>query len=220
MQFWYMELVICAATPFEYAPFKLLYKQFLPKHKISFLHHGIGPAISSALISQQMVKKPKALFIQIGIAGHYKATIGLAKAYLIASDFFGDQGLITPKKRQNLTELGLGNWQPKKLENKDLFINPDITYFKNLTKLPIAKGCTISNITTNASHINYFNQQAIQLETMEGACLHVNGLIHNCKYIQIRGSSNHVGDRNKKNWQINKAIEASNQALIKLINVL
>jgi futalosine hydrolase len=37
-------------------------------------------------------------------------------------------------------------------------------------------------------------------------------------FLQLRGISNYVGERNKANWKIRESIDALNQQLIKMIN--
>jgi futalosine hydrolase len=52
---------------------------------------------------------------------------------------------------------------------------------------------------------------------MEGAGLHYTCRMLQIPFLQLRGISNLVGERNKENWKISLAIEQVNQSLIRLL---
>ncbi|NBO57344.1 MAG: hypothetical protein EBU73_00185 [Chitinophagia bacterium] len=52
------------------------------------------------------------------------------------------------------------------------------------------------------------NQFNPVLESMEGAAFHYCCIMKNIPFIQIRGVSNYVGERNKSKWQIEASLEA------------
>jgi futalosine hydrolase len=56
------------------------------------------------------------------------------------------------------------------------------------------------------------------IESMEGAAFHYVCLQEEIPFIQLRGISNLVGDRNKNRWQIPTAMETVRFALFKLIS--
>jgi futalosine hydrolase len=56
------------------------------------------------------------------------------------------------------------------------------------------------------------------VESMEGAAFHYVCLMEKIPFLQLRGISNYVGERNKANWKIRESIDALNQQLIKMIN--
>jgi futalosine hydrolase len=51
------------------------------------------------------------------------------------------------------------------------------------------------------------------VESMEGAALHYVCIQKNIPFLQIRGISNQVGERDKSKWQFKEAIQSSNQLL-------
>jgi futalosine hydrolase len=55
---------------------------------------------------------------------------------------------------------------------------------------------------------------------MEGAAFHYIGIMKSIPFIQIRGISNFVGERNKKNWKIDEAILAYTKAYNSLLQQL
>jgi len=55
-------------------------------------------------------------------------------------------------------------------------------------------------------------------ESMEGAALHYVCLMENVPFVQIRGISNYIGERNKQKWDMMNSIVNLNETLIKIIN--
>ena len=92
------------------------------------------------------------------------------------------------------------------------------------TGLTIVDGVTINEITTSAERINFYKEQLkANVETMEGAALHYVCLCEKIPFLQIRGVSNYVGERNKNKWTLREAIANLNielqTILIKLFSM-
>jgi futalosine hydrolase len=58
----------------------------------------------------------------------------------------------------------------------------------------------------------------VQVETMEGAALHYVALQLNIPFLQVRSLSNFAGERDKKRWRMEEAIENLNKELERLLN--
>jgi futalosine hydrolase len=52
---------------------------------------------------------------------------------------------------------------------------------------------------------------------MEGAAFHYTCLQANIPFLQLRAVSNEIGERNKRNWSMQEAIENLNQKLLEII---
>jgi len=52
---------------------------------------------------------------------------------------------------------------------------------------------------------------------MEGAALHYVCLMEKIPFVQIRGISNYIAERNKKNWNMKESISNLNNELIRLL---
>lgn len=215
-----MQIVICAATQIELLPLMQLTNNAKLKHEIVFLVHGIGCAISSALISKAMLQYNAAFFIQIGIAGSFSTNIQLAEVFIIQNDFLGNQGVWENNKWLTLNNLQLTNKQPEPFNKSINFFNKDAIKYAEMLKLQYKNAVTVSEITTQQIVINNYTLADVSLETMEGAALHLNAILHNKNYVQLRGVSNFIGERNKANWKINEAITQVNNAAWQLLNML
>jgi futalosine hydrolase len=55
------------------------------------------------------------------------------------------------------------------------------------------------------------------IESMEGAALHFVCLQEGIPFLQIRGISNFVGERNKAKWDLKSAIENSNRVALQIL---
>ena len=58
------------------------------------------------------------------------------------------------------------------------------------------------------------------IESMEGAAFHYVCLQQKINFLQIRGVSNVVGERNKANWKIKTAIKNMSKEALKIIKTL
>ena len=91
---------------------------------------------------------------------------------------------------------------------------------KNL-ELKYVKGITVNSITDEANKVFLFKEKyKAEIESMEGAALHFVCLQEQISFLQIRGISNFVGERDKSKWQLKAAIENSNHAALQIIKSL
>jgi futalosine hydrolase len=89
------------------------------------------------------------------------------------------------------------------------------------TNLPQVNAITVNQIITNKALLQKIaTKYKPTIESMEGAALHYVCIQHNVPFVQIRGISNYVGERNKSKWKIKEAIRNSNQVLIYLFESL
>jgi futalosine hydrolase len=84
--------------------------------------------------------------------------------------------------------------------------------------LPAVTALTVNEITTRkeriAQLINLYNPT---IESMEGAALHYVCNDLNIPYLQIRGLSNYIGERDKSKWKIKEAVENANKILVEIV---
>ena len=88
-------------------------------------------------------------------------------------------------------------------------------------KLPAVVAVTVNEITTQKKR----KEQIIQhynpiLESMEGAALHYVCRTMDIPFLQLRATSNYIGERNKTKWLLKESIEILNESLVQLINKL
>ena len=151
------------------------------------------------------------MVLQCGVAGSFNDQISLGTSVIVEKDCFADLGANEKTGFQSLQDLGLmkndvfpynNNWLIN--EHRD---------FKTI-ELPKITGITVNLLSEDLHWIatlkKYYQPD---IETMEGAALHLVCLMEGVQFLQIRGISNLVGDRNKSNWKMKEAIESSNEQL-------
>lgn len=214
------KIAIIAATKQEIVPLqKILKKQnVLFKHiEFYFFYTGVGAMIATFKLTQLLSKKNFNAVFQVGIGGSFTKEIELGKAVIINKEYMADVGVLDNKIWNDFFDLGFANnnkipFTKKAIENK---------YQKKLKKFShqFATGITVNTITTNPNIKKQFIQKyTAQIESMEGAALHYVCSQFKTPFVQIRGVSNVVGERNKKNWKIQEAIESSNTLALEVIS--
>ena len=201
-----MLILIVAATEMEVTPFM---KEF-PNAEI--LITGVGTFNTVYELIKKIHSKAYDLIIQLGIAGSYKAQLNLGEAYLVKEDCFADLGVFEKGNFQTIFEMGFSNQNDFPFVNGKLE-NPYIQSFD--IKVYEAKGATVNLLTDDSAYCDVLIEKyKADLESMEGAAFHYVCLKEKQVFLQIRGVSNLVGDRNKSHWKIHEAIRASNQIVI------
>jgi len=214
-----MQVVITSATQGEVS----IAKQQLNERfggedspaKILFHTSGVGLLASAVSLTQLALQQP-ALVIQAGIAGCFDDTAKLGQVYVIGEEALADTGVEEHGVWKDMFDLNLEQadntpFSNRKLPNRWLPNN-------NLTGLPVVSAVTINEITTSPKR----RQQIIDkyspfTESMEGAALHYACGMHNIPFIQIRATSNYIGERDKTKWLMKDAIINLNKALIEYI---
>jgi len=212
-----MNCLLAAATVSEITPFLNYYRNGNNKQDIDILITGIGlTAATYALIKQIGIKKP-GLVIQAGIAGCFDKNIALGSVVVIKQDTIADQTVMENKQLTTMFELGLTKLNQAPF-SKGWLINPHRELIKK-TKLKPLKGVSVNHITTGKQMIRlYQNKFNASVESMEGSALHYTCLMEKIPFLQIRGISNYVGERNKKKWKMKDAINNLNAVLVRIID--
>jgi futalosine hydrolase len=204
-----MDFVVCAATEMELSIFKNTYAAKLAHAGITYAIHGIGSMVAATYITNYVQQYPKHFFIQIGIAGAIDNALALGTVIAVATEQEGNLGVIEEGGFKNLSGLQLAHYQPDVFSQRLIYNNESITTLQTyLSKTtPIVNGVTVQEITTNTKTLERFVNAPIHIETMEGAAMHYAGNLFEVPYLQLRGISNYVMERNKKLWNIPLAIE-------------
>jgi len=211
--FAFMKILIVSATEMEVAIAK---EQLNASPNISFHITGVGMlAAAVSLTKLVFIHKPD-LIIQVGIAGCFDTSIDLGKVVLVKDEILGDTGVEENGEWKDLfqTKFIAPNDAPftnGRLNNKHLS-----EY--NKLQLPEVTSITVNEITTRKERIaqlkSLYNPT---IESMEGAALHYIGNDLNIPYLQIRGLSNYIGERDKSKWLIKEAVENANRVLIETV---
>lgn len=213
-----MKILLTAATGFEIEATYAQLKNSRTENVTDVLISGIGVASTMFYLTKKLLQTTYDLVIQAGIGGAFFNELHLGEVVLISADTFADSGIEERGSFTNLFAYGLAD--------KDAFpyrdgwlVNDHIR--RALSPAKTVKGITVNKITDNEMQIA--QQRAMYnaaVESMEGAALHYVCLQLHIPFLQIRSISNRVGERDKSNWEMKKAIKNLNTELLNNLSTL
>lgn len=216
-----MNCLLVAATAKEIAPFLGHYRQnklLREDVSIDVLITGIGLTASAYTLTKQLQLKRPDLIIQAGVAGCFDKNIPLGAVVAIKQDAIADQGVIELNNLKTLFDLKLVPHNQFPFSKGWLVNTSDIL---KKTKLKKVKGISVNQATTSKPVIKLYRHHFQPVaESMEGAALHYVCLMENIPFLQVRSVSNYIGERNKKKWEMKKAISNLNDELMRLTESL
>jgi len=207
-----MSILIIAATKLEIQPFLDLHPD------AEYLITGVGAAITVFQLMNRIEKNKYSFILQVGLAGTYRDDMKLGESLIVESDCFADLAVWENKKIISVYELGLTNPNEAPFE-KGWLINHNVSFHSTQAKK--VKGVTVNLLTDDLNYINEMKlKYNVAIESMEGAALHYVCIQKNIPFLQIRGISNQVGERDKSKWHFKEAIQSSNQLLYDIYSSL
>ena len=219
-----MKIALVAATWHEIAPLQdyLSERLYLKNHhQFSLWVTGVGLVNTTYNLSKKIALEKPDLAIQAGIAGSFQPLIhSPGNVVVVKEEIMGDLGV--QEKNETWTDIF-----DLKLADPNLFpfkskrlVNPHNQLMQKLN-LPLVTGVSVNEISTNPKRIHQLiDHYAPAIESMEGAAFHYVCLDEGIPFIQLRSISNRIGERDKSQWQLHKAIENLQNTLITLINKL
>ena len=213
-----MKVLITAATSMELTS---LQKQISsnPKVTIQYAVTGIG-AVSTVYHLMELLKKDKyELMIQVGIAGSFDQQLPLGTAVTIQKEWIAEMGVVENQLYKDIFQLNLADPNEAPYTSGAL-IN---LHQELISKSGLSNATAVTNnlISTDENTISrYKTIYKASVESMEGAAFQYVGIMQSIPFLQIRGISNYVGERNKQNWKIKEALQTTTEACQHLLNQL
>lgn len=213
-----MQVLVVAATSGEITPaMNFFHGKGTDTFQVEFHCTGVGLTAATFEITRLALTQSPDLIIQAGIAGSFTHPPTQGEVVMIATEETGDMGVWENGSWKNMTELALLPSDSPPYET-GLLPNPYLAAFSFLG-LSQATGISVNQITTDQKMLEELQKKhpTPLIESMEGAALHYACRMLQIPFLQLRGISNLVGERNKSNWNISLAIEQVNQTLIQLL---
>lgn len=211
-----MKIVIAAATEMELRPFIHLMGI---KNGVSIEGWitGVGSISTTHFLTENISNLYQSLVIQVGIAGCFKNTIEIGSAVVVEDELINDMGVFEKDGYMDIFSLGLLDENSTPFQHGVLH-NPNAILLQDFG-LKFVRSIGVNEISTNPKKIKLFKEHyKAEIESMEGSAFHYVCLMRNIPFIQIRGISNIVGERNKSKWKIKDAIDAIMPPILKLIS--
>ncbi len=178
---------------------------------------GVGLLASTYAIMQLIARLKPDLIIQVGIAGSFNPTLVLGTAVTVRQEILADMGVYETDGYHDIFELGLAEENMPPFEQGAIVNRYD--HLIEAASLHAVSAVSVNEISTSAEKIKLFAEKyKADIESMEGAALHYVCALQQIPFIQIRGISNLVGERDKTKWKIPESLLAATNACINLIN--
>lgn len=213
-----MRLLIVCATSGEFPLLDTTWKITLgtasevlagayPNLSLSLLVTGAGMVPTTYFLSKELLANRYDLVINIGIAGCFHSEIKPGTVFQVVEDCFAWWGSEDANSFQPIFNLGLLDPNSFPFTNGTL-LNTLMTSGKVINRLRTAKSITVNTVHGKETSIKKaINQYAPDLETMEGAAFFYVCMMQKTACIQLRSVSNLVERRNKKAWDIPRALK-------------
>ena len=208
-----MKLLIVTATESEIKLFKDSCSDLQQKHTMSFLHTGVGMAVTAYALTKEITKHNYDLVINAGIAGSFFRGIKVGEVVMVQNELFAELGAEDDTAFIKFSEMNLPG--PYAFKNAKVVSG---AYYSSLKKV---KAATVNKVNGNEENISAFIKlHATEIESMEGASVAMVCEAEQIPYVQIRIISNYVTKRNRDAWDIPNAIKNLNEGVRKLISEL
>ena len=189
--------------------------------RCTLLHTGIGSVNAAHALTCQLEGQLPNLVIQFGIGGAYVPTgLPVRSVVLATEEIYGDVGVITPEGWKPADEIGIPLVHSKPpLFNRFPLDSQLVSTAAEICGARCGGFVTVSQCSGvqavgDALHAR-FNALC---ESMEGAAAAHICTLYNVPFLEIRGISNLVEDRQPARWDIPGAADAAQSALTKIIS--
>lgn len=214
------------AIPVETDAPRKLWKAFSPSALIYLAVTGIGK-VNAAIVSTLLIERfsPR-LLINTGCAGAYRGS-GLLVGYLAVAtaEVYGDEGVLTLNGWHSLELIGIPSVERKGNRYSNEFplsmqAAGKAFQFASSLGLPVRRGkfitvSTCSGTTHRGDEL--YNRFGGICENMEGAAVAHVSLLYDTPFLEVRGISNMVEDRDISKWDIPLSVEMVQRFIFKCI---
>ena len=189
--------------------------------RCTLLHTGIGSVNAAHALTCQLEGQLPDLVIQFGIGGAYVPTgLPIQSVVLATEEIYGDVGVVTPNGWKPADEIGIPlvhgdppHFNRFPLDSRLVATAAEICGAQCGPFVTVSQ-CSGVQAVGDALHAR-FNALC---ESMEGAAAAHICTLYNVPFLEVRGISNLVEDRDPTRWDIPGAADAAQSAVIKIIN--
>jgi futalosine hydrolase len=189
--------------------------------QVHLAHLGIGKVNTAAGLALAIEKLNPTAVVQFGIGGAYINSFASIGMVMVGThDVHIDSGVRTSEGWQGMAQVGF----PLLIKNEETYHNifpTDKTLtqlFVDALGLPTGIFATSETITGTFDESTAIQEQFdVSIESMEGAAAAQVCLAMNVPFAEVRGVSNIVGERDKRNWDIPKAVKRVNETVLQTL---
>ena len=189
--------------------------------RCTLLHTGIGTVNAAHALTCQLERQTPDLVLQFGIGGAYVPTnLPIRSVALATEEVYGDVGVVTPEGWKPADEIGipLVHDDPPHFNRFPL----DSQLVSTATEICGAR-CGVFVTVSQCSGVQAVGDSLHArfnglCENMEGAAAAHICRLYGIPFLEVRGISNLVEDRQPARWDIPGAAAAAQSALIRIIS--
>ncbi len=189
--------------------------------RCTLLHTGIGSVNTTHALTCQLERQTPDLVLQFGIGGAYVPTgLPIRSVVLATEEIYGDVGVLTPDGWKPADEIGIPlvhgdppHFNRFPLDSGLVSTAAEICGVRCGPFVTVSQ-CSGVQAVGDALHARF---DAL-CESMEGAAAAHICTLYDVPFLEVRGISNLVEDRQPARWDIPGAADAAQSALIKIIS--
>jgi futalosine hydrolase len=199
--------------------------------KVLITFSGLGKINAAAAAAAILSGYPVSRLWMWGSAGAYDlAGVEINDVALASEEILGDEGVATISSWQPLDAIGIPLIESKggsifnRMEVDQLELKHSRKLLHKWESIPssprihVGPFITVSAVSGSIARARILsNPYGALCENMEGGAVAQICLRYQIPFLEIRGLSNRAGDRNKKRWQLSKALNNCQRALIYLL---
>ena len=189
--------------------------------RCTLLHTGIGSVNAAHALTCQLEGQLPDLVIQFGIGGAYVPTgLPIRSVVLATEEVYGDVGVVTPEGWKPANEIGIPlvhgdppHFNRFPLDSQLVSTAAEICGARCGTFVTVSQCSGVREIG-DTLHARF---DAL-CESMEGAAAAHICTLYNVPFLEVRGISNLVEDRQPARWDIPGAADVAQSALMQIIS--
>jgi futalosine hydrolase len=199
-------------------------------HSANVVISGIGAVNTAHALTKYFASHGEpSLVIQTGIAGAFvPANVGVGCVVLADTEIYGDLGVLTLDGWRPLEEIGIPlieatESQPARYNyfplDADLVARATSAAGDSVART--GKFLTVSQVTgVRAAGDALYERFGALCESMEGAAAAHVCAMYGVPFLEVRGISNRIENRDRANWRIVEAADAAQAVVLKLLDAL
>ena len=216
------EVLVLAATPRE--------ATMIESSGARLVITGIGAVNTAHALTRYLAaNRAPSLVIQTGVAGAYvPANVPVGSVLLADTEIYGDLGVLTPDGWRPMEEIGIplveaGDRRPALFNyfplDSALVARAASTAGPRVART--GKFLTLSQVTgVRALGDALFERFGALCESMEGAAAAHVCALSDVPFLEVRGISNLVENRDRAKWRIAEAADAAQKVVVRLLEHL
>jgi futalosine hydrolase len=180
-------------------------------HSIEVLVTGVGMVATAAQCALALARTRYDLAFNFGLCGSFDPALAPGAVVHVTEDRLSELGAEDGDVFIPIEDLGLGA--------SSVIVNTALPQNPALLQLPRVCGITVNTVHGSDDTIAaVVKRYSPQVESMEGAAFAYACTLAAVPYAQVRAVSNVVERRNRRAWQMDRAIGALNDAALRILD--